>query len=303
MSAVTEADFLYLAREVQSRTGLALSPDKAHAIEARIAPIARREGLLSVQELITTARARRDERLLDAIADSLASFETHFFRDRAPFEAFRRTMSLELAGRRAGAPLRIWCAGCSTGQEPYSLAMALEEMKVEGRAVSCEIVATDVSPAILEKARNGLYSQFEVQRGLPINLLIRHFEKAGDLWRISDRIRAKVKLIQHNLLHGSEPLGIFDIIFCRNVMMYFAPEVMRAVVRRIARALVPGGFLFLGHAETLRAVSNDFHLRHTHDTFYYERRDEPVDAPEQANEPGTEATSASFASKSPTPFI
>jgi chemotaxis protein methyltransferase CheR len=250
MSAITETDFLYLAREVQSRTGLALSPDKAHAIEARIAPIARREGLLSVQELITTARARRDERLLDAIADSLASFETHFFRDRAPFEAFRRTMSLELAGRRAGTPLRIWCAGCSTGQEPYSLAMALEEMKVEGRALSCEIVATDVSPAILEKARNGLYSQFEVQRGLPINLLIRHFEKAGDLWRISDRIRAKVKLIQHNLLEDSEQLGVFDIIFCRNVISGLQRNLAAAVLDRISNQLADDGYLVLGANET-----------------------------------------------------
>lgn len=250
MSAITEADFLFLAREVLSRTGLALSVDKAQAIEARIGPIARREGLYSVQELITTARARRDERLLDAIADSLASFETHFFRDRAPFDFFRRTMSLELAGRRAGDPLRIWCAGCATGQEPYSLAMALEEMKIEGRSLTCEIIATDVSPAILEKARAGLYSQFEVQRGLPIGLLIRHFEKAGDLWRISDRIRAKVKLQQHNLLDDSQHLGVFDVIFCRNVISGMERALAGAVLDRLSSQLADDGYLVLGANET-----------------------------------------------------
>jgi chemotaxis protein methyltransferase CheR len=250
MSAITEADFLYLAREVRARTGLALGVEKAQAVEARLGPIARREGLYSVLELITTARARRDERLLDAIADGLASFETHFFRDRAPFEFFRRTMSLELAGRRAGDPLRIWCAGCSTGQEPYSLAMALEEMKVEGRAVPCEIIATDVSPAILEKSRAGLYSQFEVQRGLPIGLLIRHFEKAGDLWRISDRIRAKVKLSQHNLLDESQQFGAFDIIFCRNVISGFERNLAAAVLDRLSGQLADDGYLVLGANET-----------------------------------------------------
>jgi chemotaxis protein methyltransferase CheR len=250
MNAITEPDFLYLAREVRARTGLALGLEKAQAVEARLGPMARREGLYSVQELITTARARRDERLLDAIADSLASFETHFFRDRAPFEFFRRTMSLELAGRRAGDPIRIWCAGCSTGQEPYSLAMALEEMKVEGRAVPCEIIATDASLAILEKARAGLYSQFEVQRGLPIGLLIRHFEKAGDLWRISDRIRAKVKLSQHNLLHDAQPLGMFDIIFCRNVISGMDRTLAAAVLDRLNDQLADDGYLVLGAAET-----------------------------------------------------
>jgi chemotaxis protein methyltransferase CheR len=250
MSAITEADFIYLAREVQARTGLALSVEKAQAVEARLGPIARREGLYSVQELITTARARRDERLLDAIADGLANFETKFFRDRAPFEFFRRTMSLELAGRRAGDPIRIWCAGCSTGQEPYSLAMALEEMKIEGRAVPCEIVATDASAAILEKARAGLYSQFEVQRGLPIGLLIRHFEKAGDLWRISDRIRAKVRLIRHNLLDDAQAFGMFDIILCRNVITSFERKISGAVIDRLSDQLADDGYLVLGANET-----------------------------------------------------
>lgn len=250
MSALTEADFTYLAREVRARTGLMLSADKAQAVETRLAPIARREGLYSVQELITTARARRDERLLEAIADGLANFETNFFRDRAPFDFFRRTMSLELAGRRAGDPLRIWCAGCATGQEPYSLAMALEEMKVEGRAVPCEIIATDVSPAILEKARAGLYSQFEVQRGLPIGLLIRHFEKAGDLWRISDRIRAKVKLIQHNLLEDAQAFGMFDVILCRNVISAFDRTLAGAVLDRLSDQLADDGYLVLGANET-----------------------------------------------------
>jgi chemotaxis protein methyltransferase CheR len=251
MSAITEGDFTYLAREMRARTGLALPPEKAHLLESRIGPIARREGFISVQELITTARARRDERLVDAMADALTSHDTYFFRDREPYAFFRGVMSLDLAARRpVGHHLRIWCAGCATGQEPYSLAMTLEEMKLEGRYLDSEIVATDFSAPILDKARAALFSQFEVQRGLPIGFLIRHFEKAGDLWRISDRVRARVKFTRHNLLDDASALGEFDIIFCRNVLGGLDPSLHPAVLDRVLDQLADDGYLVLGESET-----------------------------------------------------
>jgi chemotaxis protein methyltransferase CheR len=252
VSAPPDTDFAYVSREVRARSGLVLSPDKAPLIESRLAPIARREGFLSVQELITTTRARGDERLAQAIVEALISAETQFFRDRTPFEAFRQTIAAELGARRGpGARLRLWCAGCSTGQEPYSLAMALEEMRGDGRGVECELVASDLSLRLLEKARAGLYSQFEVQRGLPIHLLLRHFEKVGDLWRISDRIRAQVRFQPFNLLSDMGSLGRFDIIFCRNVLSAFDPEARATTLARLASVLAEDGYLILGAGEQI----------------------------------------------------
>jgi chemotaxis protein methyltransferase CheR len=258
MTALSQADYAYVARELLARSGIVLPPEKAHLIETRAGTIARREGFLSVQELITTARARRDERLITAIADTLINNETQFFRDRAPFDFFRNVMTADLAARRPGTRLRIWSAGCASGQEPYSLAILLEEMKTEGRLLDCEILATDISPRILEKARAGIYSQFEVQRGLPIQYLVRHFEKFGEQWRISDRIRARVKLQAHNLLSDAAPLGQFDIVFCRNVLGGFDNESRSAALDRIGAVLADDGYLILGEGETTAGTITPF---------------------------------------------
>jgi chemotaxis protein methyltransferase CheR len=258
MSVLTQADFVYVARELLTRSGIVLPPEKAHLIETRASTIARREGFLSVQELITTARARRDERLISAIADTLINNETQFFRDGAPFEFFRSVMTADIMARRPGSRLRVWSAGCASGQEPYSLAILLEEMKTEGRLIDCEILATDISPRILEKARAGLYSQFEVQRGLPIQFLVRHFEKFGDQWRVSDRVRARAKLQAHNLLSDAAPLGKFDIVFCRNVLSSFDESSRATALNRIASVLADDGYLVLGADETVAGASSTF---------------------------------------------
>lgn len=248
MGSLSDPDLQYVAREVKARCGLALTPDKAHTIEMRLSPIARREGFLSVQELITTARARRDERLLWTIADTLIVSETSFFRDRATFNALRDDILPELA--RAGARPRILSAGCSSGQEPYSLAMMLEDMRQTGAGIPCDIVALDISDRAVEKARAGLYSQFEVQRGLPVQMLIRHFEKSAEMWRISDRVRAAVKLQKANLLNDLSAYGQFDLILCRNTLAYFDNETRTATLGRLAAILAPQGRLVLGQTET-----------------------------------------------------
>jgi chemotaxis protein methyltransferase CheR len=254
MASIADADFAYIVREIRARTGLAIDTSKAHVVESKIAPIARREGLLSVQELASTVSARREDRLIEAIADALIDKETQFFRDRSPFAYFRRTMAPELLSRRPeGQRLRIWSAGCSTGQEAFSLAMTGEDMKADGKHIEIEIVATDISTAVLEKARSGVYNQFDVQRGLPIRSLIQHFEKIGDLWRVNDRVRARVKFEKRNLLADPSSLGQFDIIFCRNVLSSLEPATAERVLDNICDRLAPDGYIVFGAHELIES--------------------------------------------------
>jgi chemotaxis protein methyltransferase CheR len=211
-----------------------------------------------VLELISAVRVRRDDRLLWVIADALTTNETFFFRDKAPFDVFRDVAPELAKARPPGARLRIWCAACSTGQEPYSLAMIVQELRASGRTGDVEIVATDISDRVMEKARAGLYSQFEVQRGLPVQMLVKHFEKAGDLWRLNERTRSMVRFQRHNLLEDPRALGRFDIIFCRNVLIYFELEAKRRTLETLAGAMADDGLLFLGAAETTMGITDAF---------------------------------------------
>jgi chemotaxis protein methyltransferase CheR len=256
--AIGDADISFIAREVKARSGMIIGADNAYLLETRLAPLARKENLASVAELATAARLRRDERLIWQITDALTTNETHFFRDRKPFQILRDRIIPELQQARPQGRLRIWCAGASTGQEPFSIALMLDEMRSEGRGVDAEIVATDISERVLEKARAGLYSQFEVQRGLPIRMLVRHFEKVGELWRIADRIRAMVRFQRFNMLDDLRPLGAFDIVLCRNVLCYFDIETRRATFEKIAAQIGPDGALFLGATESTVGVTDAF---------------------------------------------
>jgi chemotaxis protein methyltransferase CheR len=255
---LAEADFSFIAREVKARSGLVLDADQAYLIETRLGPIARRENLASVGELAVAARQRRDERLTWQISDALLTNETSFFRDRTPFRTLRHRIIPELQRARGSEKIRIWCAAASTGQEPFSIAMMIDEMRAEGRGGDIEIIATDISERVLEKARAGLYSQFEVQRGLPIQMLLRHFEKAGELWRIADRIRAMVRFQRFNLLDDIRPLGKFDIILCRNVLTSFDPATKHAVLDKIAAQMNEDAVLVLGAGETAANVTDAF---------------------------------------------
>jgi chemotaxis protein methyltransferase CheR len=256
-----DADFAFVAREVRLRSGLVLSPDKAYLLDTRLTPLARKEGYEGLADLIAAARLRRDEKLLWAMTDALTTNETFFFRDKTPFEVFRDPIVPSLmSARPQGARLRILCAACSTGQEPYSLAMLLDEMNASGRRVDAEIVAVDLSDRVLEKARQGLYSQFEVQRGLPVTSLVKYFEKTGDLWRISDRLRAMVRFQRFNLLDDVRALGKFDVVFCRNVLIYFDQGSKKQTLERIAGAMADDGFLVLGAAETVMGLTEAFKL-------------------------------------------
>lgn len=248
---LSEAEFALVAREVKGRSGQMLTPELAGALEVKLQPIARRENFMSVGEMIAAARNRPDGKLWTVIADALAHTETRFFRDRAQFEVLRTKLIPEALKRRGHERMRIWSAGCSTGQEPFSIAMVLEDLRDTGVNAAAEIVATDFSDRLLDKARAGLYTQFEVQRGLPIKKLIAHFEKAGDLWRIVDRLRASVKFENHNLLKHPGALGSFDIVVLSHVLPHLDAETRTAVLARAADVLTPHGAIVLGAGETL----------------------------------------------------
>jgi chemotaxis protein methyltransferase CheR len=257
--SISDQDFAFVAREVKERSGLVLTPDKAYLLETRLGPIARREGHSGIGDFLRAVRTKRDERAIAAIVDALSTNETFFFRDKFPFDLVRETIAPEIfSARGRGVRLRVWCAACSTGQEPYSLAITFEEMRAAGVPVEAEIIATDLSDRVLEKARAGVYTQFEVQRGLPITQLVKYFSKQGENWRINDRLRAQIDFRRANLLEPISGLGQFDIVFCRNVLIYFDGETKRRTLERIAGQMQEPGYLLLGGSETVMGVTDAF---------------------------------------------
>jgi len=245
------ADEIEIVRRiVQARSGMAINPDKTYRIETCLGPVARREGFADISEMIRDIQTKRDNALMWAVTESLANTETSFFRDRAPFQQFREEILPELAIARGGEPIRIWSAACSTGQEPYSLAMIVDDEASKYPGLKIELFGSDLSERCLEKAQSGLYTQFEVQRGLPIRLLVRHFEKNEETWALNPRIRQSVRWRRVNLLADLTGLGQFDVIFCRNVVSGFDREVGRRVLEQLAAALPEDGRLILGIEET-----------------------------------------------------
>jgi len=237
-------------RIVQARSGQMINPDKTYRIETCLAPVARREGFADISEMIRDLQAKRDNGLMWAVTESLANTETSFFRDRVPFQQFREEILPELAASRGDAPIRVWSAACSTGQEPYSLAMIVEDEASKYPGLRIELFGSDLSERCLEKAQSGLYTQFEIQRGLPIRLLVRHFEKNEETWALNPRIRQTVRWRRVNLLADLTGLGQFDVIFCRNVISDLEREVARRVLDQLAAALPHDGRLLLGIEET-----------------------------------------------------
>jgi chemotaxis protein methyltransferase CheR len=258
---VTPQDYDFLRKCLKERSGLVLSADKQYLVESRLLPVARKAGVATLGELVGQLRGSHDPALMTSVVEAMTTNETFFFRDKAPFEHFRTTvMPALLETRRAARCLRIWCAASSTGQEPYSLAMCLKELERNIAGWRIEILATDLSGEVLEKARAGIYSQFEVQRGLPIQLLVKHFIRSGEFWQIAPELRAMVRYRQLNLLTDFSDLGIFDVVFCRNVLIYFDAETKTAVLNRIARITASDGYLVLGAAETVVGLTDRFKM-------------------------------------------
>nr|WP_249142238.1 protein-glutamate O-methyltransferase CheR [Bradyrhizobium diazoefficiens] len=243
---------------LKDQSGLDLSADKQYLIESRLLPLARKAGLSGIGELVKKLQGSSSA-LTTSVVEAMTTNETFFFRDKVPFDHFRDTIMPEVIKARAGRrSVRIWCAAGSTGQEPYSLAMCLKEMGAALNGWRVEIVATDLSQEVLEKARAGIYSQFEVQRGLPIQMLVKYFKQAGETWQINPDVRAMVQHRQLNLLHDFSQLGTFDVIFCRNVLIYFDQDTKVGIFNRLARQIEPDGFLVLGAAETVVGLTDTF---------------------------------------------
>lgn len=252
-------DITFVAAEAYKRSGLVLSTDKGYLLESRLAPLARAEGYPSIEALIAAARRESNDRLLWAVTEALATHETFFFRDNTPFDLFKQEILPVLSRARGNmSTIRIWCAACSSGQEPYSLAMILEEEKARLGGLRFEIVATDMAPRVLEKAKAGVYSQFEVQRGLAIQRLVTHFDQSGDQWRIKPNLRSMVTFQKQNLLENFSGMGTFDVIFCRNVLIYFDADTKKKILQRLAAQTASDGYLIMGAAETVVGLSQDF---------------------------------------------
>ena len=255
---MTPPDYEYLRKLLRDHSGLDLSADKQYLIESRLLPLARKAGLAGISELVQKMKAGPTA-LIGQVVEAMTTNETFFFRDKVPFDHFRDSIMPEILQARAGRKsIRIWCAAGSTGQEPYSLAMCLKEMSAALNGWRIEILATDLSQEVIEKSKAGIYSQFEVQRGLPIQLLVKYFKQTGEVWQINPEIRAMVQHRQLNLLHDFSQLGVFDVIFCRNVLIYFDQETKINIFNRLAKATEPDGFLVLGAAETVVGLTDAF---------------------------------------------
>jgi chemotaxis protein methyltransferase CheR len=250
-------DFNMLAKLIKDRSGLALTPEKGYLLESRLLPVARKWNLKTLDELVMRLRSRSEAALVREVVEAMTTNESFFFRDVKPFDQFKATVLPALMQTRASKrSLRIWSAACSSGQEPYSIAMLLREQRVALTGWNIEILATDLSTEILAKAQAGVYTQFEVQRGLPIQLMLKYFKQNGDQWQIDQGLKEMVRFRPFNLLEDIVQLGAFDVIFCRNVLIYFDQPTKASVLDRMCRQMPGDGFLYLGGAETVVGITD-----------------------------------------------
>jgi chemotaxis protein methyltransferase CheR len=242
----------------RNRSGMAVDPEKTYLIESRLAPLARREGFGGLPDMLAALRDKREEKLAWAIVEGMTSNETDFYRDREVFTVLGEAIGRMAQARASGGRLRIWSAGCATGQELYSLAIQIDRARSALGGVQVELYGSDLSERCLEKAQSGLYTQFEVQRGLPIRQLVDYFEKQDEMWLLSPRIRQMARWRRVNLLSDMAALGRFDIILCRNVLSHMGDQARARVIEGLAPCLAPEGMLVLGAGETALTPAQPF---------------------------------------------
>lgn len=266
------ADFDLYKELLYGKSGLTLGPDKSYLVDSRLTPVAKKWGYESLDEMTLVLRGMPDPKMVDDIVEAMTTNETSFYRDSRPFDIFKDTVLPYLMSRKHSAPrLRIWCAACSSGQEPYSIAMLLKEHQAILKNKPVEIYATDLSKDILEQAQTGNYSQFEVQRGLPVQMLVKYFEQVGDRWNIKDEIKNMVTYKPFNLLDSMDSFGMFDVVFCRNVLIYFDEKTKADILNRLAKRLPEDGFLYLGGAETVLGITEEFKPLPNHRGLYVKK--------------------------------
>ncbi len=256
---MTPQDFEFVCKLVRDRSAIVLEPGKEYLVQARLLPVAKQLQLASISDLVARLRASRDDRLNTQVIEAMVTTETLFFRDHLPFETLRTTVLPELIQRReAERRLEIWCAACSTGQEPYSLALLIREHFPRLASWLVNILATDLSGEVLAWAREGRYNQIQVNRGLPAALLAKHFRQHGANWELNENIRSAVEFRELNLVRPWPLLPRMDLVFLRNVMIYFDSETKKSILGQVGRLLRPDGYLLLGGAETTLNLDDSF---------------------------------------------
>jgi len=257
--ALSTAAFDTFATLLKSRSGLVIGTDKLYLLETRLSSILKHEQLRDLAALAERLRAPGNDALIRQVVEAMTTNESFFFRDDKPFQHFRaQALPRLLAARSGSAPLRIWSAASSSGQEAYSIAMILAECRASLGDRRIEIIGTDLARDQVTRARDGLYTQFEVQRGLPVQMLMRYFRKEDSGWRINEVLRGMVQFREWNLLGDLRPLGQFDVVFCRNVLIYFDQATKAKVLETVAQQMVGDGMLYLGGAETVLGITSRF---------------------------------------------
>ena len=269
--AISDAEFHYIKGFIYQQAAIDLEPGKAYLVESRLQPIARREGFASLSDMIAKLRAQPANGLNWLVVEAMTTNETYFFRDIHPFELLKTKVLPELIKRRAGQrQINIWCAAASSGQEPYSIMMLLREHFPELSTWKINFTATDISNQMLNRCREGFYSQLEVSRGLPATLLVKYFEKISTEWKIRDDLRRAIDFRQLNLAQPWPALATMDIVFIRNVLIYFDVATKKPILARMRRLMSPDGYMFLGGAETTLNLDESFKRVQVNNSAYYQ---------------------------------
>ncbi len=255
-----QEDFDFISQLLKKRSGLALTQDKIYLLESRLTPIARAHQCADLEALLKQMRLQANEKIIAEVVDAMTTNESMFFRDQKPFDQMRQFILPRFKETHsATSRMRVWSAACSNGQEPYSLAMCMLEESAKMAGYGYDIIATDISNRVLDKARSGIYTQFEIQRGLPITMMLKYFKQLPDnTWQANETLRSMASFREANLLQPFTALGKFDLILCRNVLIYFDEPTKRDILERMAQILNPGGFLMLGSTESTMGITTKF---------------------------------------------
>ena len=256
---MSPADFAYLAARIKARAGISLGEDKIYLCETRLEPVVAAHKLGSISKIVPALKTAPNNELLDDIVDAMTTNETLFFRDQGPFDLFEKRLLPQFAASRGRqTPIRIWSAAASTGQEAFSLAILINEARASLGDLKVEIIGTDLCRAALARAESGRFNQFEIQRGLPRHICTKYFAHDGNDWVVAREIRKMVRFQRLNLMEDFRSLGRFDIVFCRNVLIYFDFATKRDVLARTAAVMADDGALILGASETVIGISEQF---------------------------------------------